>query len=169
MQSADTFQSACFQTLVTIEVGNDKKQFVIHKDLLTFYSDYFRGAFNSSFKEGAEGKLSLLDVDVEVFDIFHKFLYTGCLADGEGHKISSRKLIRLWLFGDQFMIPCFQNSVVDAILKRMDVALVIPDITCIKLVWENTLRSAPLRKFMLDIQVYLNGIEESLSPENEQH
>lgn len=51
----------------------------------------------------------------------------------------------------------------------MDVAFVIPDITCIKLVWENTLRSAPLRKFMLDVQVYLTGVQESLSSENEQH
>lgn len=46
---------------MTVEVGPDKTAFKIHKDLLVFYSDYFRGAFNGSFQEAVEGKLSLPD------------------------------------------------------------------------------------------------------------
>ncbi|KAK6003341.1 hypothetical protein QM012_001186 [Aureobasidium pullulans] len=134
---------ACFQSLVTIEVGSKQKKFMIHKDLLTFYSDYFRAAFNSSFREATEGKLSLLDVDVdvEIFDIFHKFLYTGCLVDGQGHNLRTGQLVRLWLFGDKFIIPCFQNIVIDAMIQRLNIRRALPT-DYVKLVWANTMPSA---------------------------
>ncbi|KAH0367800.1 hypothetical protein KCU65_g4458, partial [Aureobasidium melanogenum] len=162
-----TPRGACYQTLVTVEVGSGKKKFVIHKDLLTFYSDYFRGAFNGSFKEAAEGKLSLLDEDVEVFDIFHKFLYTGSIGDGQGHNLRSDTLIKVWVFGDRFLIPCLQNSAIDALDTRLHIRHTIPTLS-IKLIWENTLPNAPLRKYVLDVVVYTGDMIDILSPDHEQ-
>ncbi|KAG9672397.1 hypothetical protein KCU99_g6937, partial [Aureobasidium melanogenum] len=159
---------ACYQTLVTIKVGSEKKKFAIHKDLLTFYSDFFRGAFNGSFIEAAEGKLSLPDVEVPIFDIFNQFLYTGRLADGEGHTLRSITLINLWLFGDRFIVPCLQNSAIDALGKRFHKSLSLPT-RFNKLIWENTLPSAPLRKYMLDIVVYMADVEVILSSGNEEY
>ncbi|KAH0378260.1 hypothetical protein KCU92_g8812, partial [Aureobasidium melanogenum] len=159
---------ACYQTLVTIEVGSEKKKFVIHKDLLTFYSDFFRGAFNGSFIEAAEGKLSLPDVEVPIFDIFNQFLYTGRLADGEGHTLRSNTLIKLWLFGDRFIVPCLQNSAIDALDKKFHMTHSLPT-RFNKLIWENTLPSALLRKYMLDIVVYMADVEVILSSGNEEY
>lgn len=68
--------SEYFQGVVTIEVGPEKKAFIIHKDLLCFYSDYFRAAFNGSFKEAIDGKLSLPNEKAELFDIVNYFVYT---------------------------------------------------------------------------------------------
>ncbi|KAG9958544.1 hypothetical protein KCU61_g8214, partial [Aureobasidium melanogenum] len=159
---------ACYQTLVTIEVGSEKKKFVIHKDILTFYSDFFRGAFNGSFMEATEGKLSLPDVEVEIFDIFNQFLYTGCLADGQGHALRSIRLIKLWLFGDRFIVPCLQNSAIDALGKRFSIKHSLPT-SFTKLVWENTLPSAPLRKYMLDTVVHTADVEVILSSGHEEY
>jgi hypothetical protein len=141
---------------------------VIHKDLLTFYSDFFRGAFNGSFIEAAEGKLSLPDVEVPIFDIFNQFLYTGRLADGEGHTLRSNTLIKLWLFGDRFIVPCLQNSAIDALDKKFHMTHSLPT-RFNKLIWENTLPSALLRKYMLDIVVYMADVEVILSSGNEEY
>ncbi|KAI5257060.1 hypothetical protein E4T42_01325 [Aureobasidium subglaciale] len=92
--------SNCFRGLVTIEVGPNEQVFSIHKDLLSFYSDYFRGAFENGFKEAVEGKMSLLDEDPETFYIFNTFVYTRGLRNAqglEGSKLSFSTLIDLWL------------------------------------------------------------------------
>ncbi|KAG9578488.1 hypothetical protein KCU77_g7878, partial [Aureobasidium melanogenum] len=72
-----------FQGLVTVVVGPSKKEFAIHKDLLSFYSDYFRAAFNGSFVEATDKKIELNDVNQEVFENFHAWLYTRKLVSAD--------------------------------------------------------------------------------------
>lgn len=55
---------------MTIIVGKEKKAYNLHKDLLCFYSDYFRAALNGNFKEAAEGKLELPNVTISIFEAF---------------------------------------------------------------------------------------------------
>ncbi|CAD0087664.1 unnamed protein product [Aureobasidium vineae] len=149
---------ACYNGVVTIEVGSEKKAFVIHKDLLTFDSDYFCGAFDGSFKEAAEGKLSLPDEQVNVFDIFNQFIYTRSL---EEHNLNSHTLIELWLFGDKFLIPCLQNAAMDALVKWLG----IYDCPAydVRAIWKRTMPSAPLRKLILDLVVYWCEFENVMS------
>ncbi|KAI5212217.1 hypothetical protein AUEXF2481DRAFT_24503 [Aureobasidium subglaciale EXF-2481] len=100
MIDRSTATASAFRGLVTIEVGPNEQVFSIHKDLLSFYSDYFRGAFENGFKEAVEGKMSLLDEDSETFYIFNTFVYTRGLRNAqglEGSKLSFSTLIDLWL------------------------------------------------------------------------
>lgn len=48
----------------------------MHLDLLCFYSDYFRAAFQGSFKEASERKMELLGVTKDVFERLQVWLYT---------------------------------------------------------------------------------------------
>jgi hypothetical protein len=154
INSTLTYLSACYQgTFATIEVGPNKKLYIIHKDLLAFYSDYFRAAFNGSFKEATQSKISLHDESEDVFDIVNQFVYSRVIADGKGEKLSWDILIRVWVFGDKHMIPSLQNAVMDVLVKKNKADHFLPT-NKISNIWENTLYSSPLRNFILDRAVY---------------
>ncbi|KEQ74392.1 hypothetical protein M436DRAFT_80821 [Aureobasidium namibiae CBS 147.97] len=145
---------ACYlSTHVKIEVGSKKKIYVIHKDLLRFYSDYFRGAFSGSFKEAIEGKVSLPEEREAVFDIFTQFLYSRLLADDRDEKISWATLVDVWLFGDKYLVPSLQNSAMDSLIKKIEVDHSVPTHQ-IKKIWEKTLPSSPLRRYLLEHTAY---------------
>ncbi|KAG9656966.1 hypothetical protein KCU95_g16738, partial [Aureobasidium melanogenum] len=109
---AKTPPNNCFRGIVTVEVGPQKQAFSIHKDLLCYYSDYFRGAFEGSFKEAVDGKIWLQKEDPTIFDVFNSFLYNRKLqnADGlVGPSLSFATLVDLWIFGDQFVVPLLRT------------------------------------------------------------
>jgi hypothetical protein len=76
-------------------VSQSKQDFTIHKDLLVFYSDYFRAAFNGSFVEATDKKIDLFDVDQKVFEHFHAWIYTRKLASDNDELLSWRDLFDL--------------------------------------------------------------------------
>ncbi|CAD0088398.1 unnamed protein product, partial [Aureobasidium mustum] len=147
----------CFRGIVTVEVGPQKQAFSIHKDLLCFYSDYFRGAFDGSFKEAVDGKIWLEKEDPAIFDIFNAFLYNRKLQNAKGlvgPSLSFRTLIDLWIFGDQFVVPLLQNLAVDSLKQKSDAEMIIPWRTEMRHVYDNTLHGAPLRRIMIDMTAY---------------
>ncbi|KAI5251711.1 putative autophagy protein Apg5 [Aureobasidium subglaciale] len=156
----------CFASLVTVEVGAEKKRFTIHKNLLCFYSDYFRGAFNGNFKEANEKKISLPDEDLGLFWIFHGFIYTNRLCDTDdkaGSDIQSRVLIKLWFFGDKYLAPAFQNMAMDCLIKRINENGLKTNVV-IKNIYNNTMSGSPLRKVVVDWQTYvINTTKEKLA------
>lgn len=60
---SDDNHSEHFQESVILIVGPKKKAYTLHKELLCFYSDYFRAAFNGSFKEATERKIEVPSVE----------------------------------------------------------------------------------------------------------
>ncbi|KAH0341168.1 hypothetical protein KCU81_g6447, partial [Aureobasidium melanogenum] len=156
-----------YKEVITVEVGPEKKAFVIHKNLLVFYSDYFRSAFNGSFKEATEGKISLPDESDDVFEIFNQFIYSRVLADGEGEKLTGDQLIKLWLFGDKYLVPVLQNVAMNSLKTKSDKENYIPT-EKIKLIWENTLPNSPLRKLILDQVVYETDVDHFIHPGTEE-
>ncbi|KAI5248507.1 hypothetical protein E4T43_01420 [Aureobasidium subglaciale] len=95
---------------VTIVVGPEKKPYTLHKELLCFYSDFFRITFQGSFKEAIEGRLELIDVQVDTFESFQVWLYSRSLLNSEEHESPTAApslpcfgtLANLWVFGDQY-------------------------------------------------------------------
>ncbi|KEQ71847.1 hypothetical protein M436DRAFT_50601, partial [Aureobasidium namibiae CBS 147.97] len=146
-------QRSCFQTIVTVEVGAEKKAFLIHKDLLIFYSDYFRGAFDGSFSEAAKGKLFLVDERVNVFSIVNQFVYTRELSDKDNYELDWDVLIRAWIFGDKYLMPSLQNKVMTTLIEKHTRDNFLPTLQ-FKLIWNNTLPGSPLRKVMVDLVAY---------------
>ncbi|THY39224.1 hypothetical protein D6C97_10372 [Aureobasidium pullulans] len=147
----------CFRGIVVVEVGPEKQAFSIHKDLLCFYSDYFRGAFDSSFKEAAEGKLSLPTEDPAIFDIFNGFIYTRQLRDAtdvKGPNLSFITLVALWIFGDKYIVPALQNKAIDAFKERSDKLRSIPWQLHLRTIYDNTLHGSPLRRIITDMMAY---------------
>lgn len=103
--------------------------------------------------EATDKRIELHDVDPEVFDNFHAWLYMRKLiSDGE-EPLSWRHLVYLWIFGDRFQVPMLQNCVMDELtakIRRGDSLRT----ACLKLAYENTVDGSPLRKFMIDYLAY---------------
>lgn len=118
-----------------------------------FYSDYFRAAFNGSFVEAAEKKIELLDIEANIFEEFHAWLYTCKLASEDSKRLEMLDLVNLWIFGDRFQVPMLQNHVIDEIFikekseKRLD--------PCVfKVAYEKTVEGSLLRKALIEILAY---------------
>ncbi|KAG9747963.1 hypothetical protein KCU73_g7214, partial [Aureobasidium melanogenum] len=157
-----------YRGMVTLVIGSSKKDFTVHKDLLIFYSDYFRAAFNGSFSESTASKIELLDVKKKVFENFHTWLYMRKLSTEDDEALDFRPLVDLWIFGDRFQVPMLQNCVMDEIVARQrrgDSS----DVSLLKVAYDNTVDNSPLRKVLIEDLAYdaiLGHEEESvMNPE----
>ncbi|EON65953.1 hypothetical protein W97_05195 [Coniosporium apollinis CBS 100218] len=63
------------QDTITIEVGEEKKPFIVHKDLLCYWSKYFDKALNGHFKEGGKDTIAVEDFSPSIFGCFVQWLY----------------------------------------------------------------------------------------------
>lgn len=144
---------------MTVVVGSKKKSYSLHKGLLCFYSDYFRAAFNGSFKEATDGKIELMDVEPEVFDIFQVWLYSRRLQAPTDSVLYFSTLAQLWVFGDKHQIPLLQNEAMDEIFAR-HAKLNHFQTKLVKLAYEQTPVGSPLRKAAIEIIGYNIKLQE---------
>jgi hypothetical protein len=135
----------------------------MHKDLLIFYSDYFRGAFNGSFSEATEGKISLAGERVDVFSVVNQFVYTRQLSDKADSDLDWEILVRAWIFGDKYLMPSLQNKVVTAMMKKHADSFSLPYLQ-MKLIYNNTLPGSLLRKMMTELVAYRCDMKILMTP-----
>jgi hypothetical protein len=129
--------------------------------LLCFYSDFFRAAFEGSFKEATEGKVELSDVTVDTFEAFQVWLYSQSLRNIEDPQDSSTPsalpdfatLARLWVFGDKYQIPYLQNCIIDAMIKKEEEVRKFSGVV-VRIAYENTMDGSSLRRFAIDMCVF---------------
>lgn len=135
---------------MTIIVGKEKKAYTLHKDLLCFYSDYFRAALNGNFKEATERKLELLDVDTSLFDAFQVWVYTRDLQGPDGHHEYFKFLVDMWVLGDQHQIPLLQNQAMNEIFAKVKKSKLF-SLPVVPVVYAKTMAGSPLRKAAIEI------------------
>jgi hypothetical protein len=166
-----TYCSKQYRDLVTLVIGSAKKDYTVHKDLLIFYSDYFRAAFDGSFVEATERKMDLFDVKEQTFEDFHTWLYTRKLASEDDEPLTWRDLIDFWIFGDRFQVSMLQNCVMDEIFAKDNRGECFP-LRMLKFSYGNTMTGSLLRKAMIELMVYetdLGGEDEGTMKTNNTH
>lgn len=136
----------------TIVVGPAKKDFTIHKELLVFYSDYFRAALNGSFVEASDRKIELLDVEEDLFQNFHAWIYTRKLVSDHDEPLDMLELINLWVFGDRFQVPMLQNCAIDEMFVKRNSDWF--GLCVFKEAYKKTVVGSPLRKALIDLLAY---------------
>jgi hypothetical protein len=99
---------------VTIFVGPEKRKFTVHAELLKSASNYFATAMRGNWIESRTNVYSLLDLNVEAFETFVRWLYRGTL---EVHYRSDLDefAIHLWALGDQIMSFDFKNAAINVL------------------------------------------------------
>jgi hypothetical protein len=89
-----------------------EQTFLIHKDFICYYSEFFAAAFNGKFKEGQTQSMNLDDIDPDAFALLVDWLYTQ-RVESDGGDLPT--LARLWIMGGRFLMPAVQNSAMDRI------------------------------------------------------
>ncbi|QSZ35251.1 hypothetical protein DSL72_008120 [Monilinia vaccinii-corymbosi] len=135
--------------LVTIIVGEEKRKFVVHQQLICGSVWYFDVAFSTSrFREGQEKRMEMPEDDPEAFELFTHWLYRGSVprpfdADGFDH------LVSLYVFAEKLCINEVADKTIDAIISG-DYSMQ-PEMTPkrVERIWLNTLPTSPLRKWCI--------------------
>ncbi|KAK3684535.1 hypothetical protein LTR37_020177 [Vermiconidia calcicola] len=149
-----TYKSA-FDDIVEIRAGEneDAKSFHMHKGVLCFYSGYFARALNGTFAEASKGVVELKTEDKNVFEMFEYWTYGRRFcepAQSYTGAIVWLDIAKLWIFGDSHHIPLLQNDVID-LMKTVVVNYWVIPTSPTNHIYENTVPTAPLRKFVIDI------------------
>ena len=141
-----------FDIIIYIEIGLAGTRFGIHRGLLCEYSAYFRAALLGNFPEATEGVVRLPDEEVEVFELVNGWLYTQTIPDmlEAGVETLSCLLVELYIFGERTAMPKLQNDTIDAIIRTTTRQLLI-NTKVIPRAYEETPKSSPLRKLLVDI------------------
>lgn len=107
--------------MITIDVGADHAKYSVYAELISYYSGYFKGTLNGSWKEAEDRVIELPDIEPRVFDIFIDWLYTKKLpwktrdwvapspendSGSHGHgQQAERLMMKVYVFADRFLVP----------------------------------------------------------------
>ncbi|KAF4632013.1 hypothetical protein G7Y89_g6109 [Cudoniella acicularis] len=99
---------------VKIYVGEKRKEFLVHKDLLCKTSDFFAKGFNGGFKESQEGEMYLPEDSPGAFFFLVDWIYRSTLPTTftEAH---IPDLYRLYILADKLCIPTLKDKTMDSI------------------------------------------------------
>ncbi|KAL9024693.1 MAG: hypothetical protein Q9180_007835 [Flavoplaca navasiana] len=138
--------------VVTILVGPEETPFRIHKGLLCSKSEYFRAAFEGSFKETTEKSVHLRDDDPAVFQFYASLIYTQQPIVGWVHGQHDVDVYcRLYVLADKLGSEAIQNVAMDLVHKRCaDDYLDLTEADTINYVFNNTLPGSRLRAILTD-------------------
>ena len=62
--------------MVTLRVGSGKKDFRVHKDVISSHSEYFQSAFNGDWEEADTRTINLEDADPTAVNVVVAWLHT---------------------------------------------------------------------------------------------
>jgi hypothetical protein len=95
--------------------------------------------------------MELPNTEVDVFEMFNRWLYTGTLRENGKlwDSASFDTLVELYVFADMVRIPALKNCA----LRGLDAAATDVDeipVDKLKYIWENTTPDSNLRRFAID-------------------
>ncbi|KAK4539182.1 hypothetical protein LTR36_001182 [Oleoguttula mirabilis] len=148
--------------MITIVAGEGQETYKVQRALLINASPWFGKALGGGFKESQDRTLRFPGVREEVVQAFVAWLFQYSLPlndlveaaeeediedDDEWVQEEMRLVVRLWAFGEQYMLPRLQNAAMRELYKR--VRYVYPDIDIIKEAYECSPPKSTLRKLMM--------------------
>lgn len=147
---------------VDIYVGNERKHWSLHKNLLCHHSSYFetelRGHEVPKREDGPQhNKLELPDYDPRGFELLVKWLYQGHL-DGDDAEMTDEKRYdyavachKLYQLCDKFDILLLKNLAMDAYRANLHLAQLVPDAEEITDIYRSSPPDSAFRKLMARI------------------
>ena len=146
----------------TIEVGagEHKQTFYVRRDLLSYYSGYFKAALHGNFAEAGSGIVKLDTEEPSVFEGFVKWLYTRRARSDEINADTGRdhfmSVVKLWIFADRRDIPLLMNEMIDRLQQCIVTLWCVPGGT-LREVYDNTTAGCALRRMIVDIYKSTSG------------
>ncbi|KAL9039179.1 MAG: hypothetical protein Q9180_002684 [Flavoplaca navasiana] len=119
-----------FQTILTVTVGEEKRPFLVHREILCAVSPFFAAALNPSydFRESRSSTFNLSFARPVDFEYLVQWIYTRTLTHEEvaaPHPAYFR-LIRLWILADELQVEGCKNAIIDFMAKTADESNSVP-------------------------------------------
>ncbi|KAF2401835.1 hypothetical protein EJ06DRAFT_581067 [Trichodelitschia bisporula] len=153
--------------IVDIYVGADKRLWSLHRNLLSYHSEFLRAELQhaaQSVEENGTSKsshgtlrLDLPDEAPEGFELLVKWLYQGKLDDVSSISDDTEKYQyavacqKLHLLCDRFDLPKLKNIAMDQYRKGLHAAGLVPDASELNDIYRRSPESSPFRRLMVKI------------------
>lgn len=143
--------------LVDIYVGESKRHWALHRNLLCHHSEYLANELLPSptdHKKKGETKLDLPEDDPAGFELLVKWLYQGKIDDVSAIDDPHRKYDyavschKLYLLCDRFDMPQLKNIAMDQYRKGLTEARLVPDAEEINEIYRKSGKESPFRRLM---------------------
>ena len=141
-------------SIVTLNVGPDKRTFHVHQNLLFKQSPVFKAAFSGECRESSERCMALPEDDPETVERFMQWLYFRSLGLTKGVSVETWderywQLARLNTLADKFNVGLLKNAIIDELFALRKIAPMPPQSPVIGYIYENTTRASSLRKLIV--------------------
>lgn len=102
----------------------DAQEFIVHEHLLVANSEYAQTALKKEWNEASEGVFSLPEDDINSFDLYQQWLYTGKIyVNRVSNQLQDRhhyeRLVRAYTLGEKLIDCNFKDAIVDCIISRL--------------------------------------------------
>ncbi|KAF7891408.1 uncharacterized protein EAF02_001733 [Botrytis sinoallii] len=144
--------------MIHIHVGNNLKDFGVHKYLACHHSPYFKAALYSGLEEITTGIIKFPEVKVEVFELFYHWLYS---QDFITFAFQLKLLSKLYVFAGMTQIPVLQNYCIEKFHVIVNLRKRVP-VELIEYIWGNTMEHDRLHKLIIDMMLWETAPEFSL-------
>nr|POF17829.1 hypothetical protein CFP56_13241 [Quercus suber] len=148
-----------FTATVKVVVGQEKRIFVIYKDIFTSRSDFFLAACASQWKE-PDGAIELPEDDPDIFNIY---VACVCSADLTGEIVAGNEytvMIQTYFMADKFSDRRTANLIMDAMItfETQKKSFVLSK--NIDLCYRGSMPGSPQRRLLVDLWVHLGDLEQ---------
>ncbi|KAF2014144.1 hypothetical protein BU24DRAFT_423177 [Aaosphaeria arxii CBS 175.79] len=142
--------------MIDIYVGESKRHWALHRNLLCHHSETLEAELQSSGKKQKD-KLELPDHDPAGFELLVKWLYQGRLDDVSDLIDANQKYEyavschKLYLLCERFDMPQLKNVAIDQYRKGLNEAELVPDAEEINEIYRKSPSGSPFRTLMTKI------------------
>lgn len=151
--------------MVDIYVGEAKRHWSLHRNLLAYHSEYLEAELQQSpdpsLKNGSGAssglRLALPEDDPAGFELLVKWLYQGRLDDVSSIDDDQEKYEyavacqKLHILCDRFELPKLKNIAMDQYRKGLSQAGLVPDAEELNTIYKQSSETSPFRKLMVKI------------------
>ncbi|THZ29550.1 hypothetical protein D6C91_01486 [Aureobasidium pullulans] len=155
---AKTFAELLSGPTIDFYVGEERRHWSLHRNLLCHHSPYFESEFLDTAppKVSKRSELDLPDQDPAGFELLVKWLYQGTLDDtsdmtDEKKYDYSVACHKLYLLCNKFDIPNLKNESIDRYRQGLLEAQLVPDADEINDIYRSSPTGSPFRKLMAQI------------------
>ena len=150
--------SDAFKKMITITVGQDHtaRDFQVYRGLLSHHSALFKRLLAGPLEDSNSHSLRYENVDV--FQIFYDWLFSGELAVEDDADLTAKEIVDIYIFADFYMVQDLKDRALDLYLLRfIKEWTALQDFT--SMIYEKTSEESSLRKLHVDILVETFGFE----------
>ncbi|KAL8952833.1 MAG: hypothetical protein Q9222_001268 [Ikaeria aurantiellina] len=138
-----------------IYVGQKRRHWCLHQDLLCYHSPFFQGHAAMDTKSGT-AKIELLEEDPQAFELLVKWIYQGKVDDVSDLPLDKKwdhayACQKLYVLCDRIEMPQLKNIAIDQFRKGCYEAGLVPGPAEIRPVYDTTPRKSPIRKLLSQI------------------